>query len=151
MSSISVLSFYILSVKRISPQFFVLQGMLLDKTWYANNENTVVLGRMSRSILSSFLGIEGQYGPPPSLRSGDRPVLPLNSSEWWQYWPRHPPQNYSIPPLLACQFLVSNMWSTTYFPISCRGLVTKIALLQYSIEDMLLKLKNLNTPYEDMY
>ena len=53
--------------------------------------------------------------------------------------------------LLACQFLASNMWSTTYFPISCRGLVTKIALLQYSIEDMLLKLKNLNTPYEDMY
>ena len=47
--------------------------------------------------------------------------------------------------LLACQFLASNMWSTTYFPISCRGLVTKIALLQYSIEDMLLKLKNLNT------
>ena len=53
--------------------------------------------------------------------------------------------------LLACQFLASNMWSTTYFPISCRGLVTKIALLQYSTEDMLLKLKNLNTPYEDMY
>ena len=46
--------------------------------------------------------------------------------------------------LLACQFLASNMWSTTYFPISCRGLVTKIALLQYSIEDMLLKLKNHN-------
>ena len=53
--------------------------------------------------------------------------------------------------LLACQFLTSNMWSTTYFPISCWGLVTKIALLQYSKEDMLLKLKNLNTPYEDMY
>ena len=53
--------------------------------------------------------------------------------------------------LLACQFLATNMWSTTYFPISCWGLVTKIALLQYSTEDMLLKLKNLNTPYEDMY
>ena len=54
-------------------------------------------------------------------------------------------------PLLACQSLASNTWSTTYFPISCRGLVTRIALLQYSIGDMLLKLKNLNTPYEDMY
>ena len=58
---------------------------------------------------------------------------------------------YTYFALLACQFLASNMWSTTYFPISCRGLVTKIALLQYSIGDMLLKLKNLNTPYEDMY
>ena len=47
--------------------------------------------------------------------------------------------------LLACQFLATNMWSTTYFPISCRGLVTKIALLRYTIEDMLIKLKNLNT------
>ena len=32
------------------------------------------------SILSSCLGIEGQYGPPPSLRSGGQPVLRLNSS-----------------------------------------------------------------------
>mgnify|MGYP006975743749 CR=1 FL=1 len=70
------------------------------KSWNANNENTVVLGRMYRSILSSCLGIEGQYGPPPSLRSGGQPVLRLNSSAWWQYWPIHPPQNYSIPPIL---------------------------------------------------
>ena len=52
---------------------------------------------------------------------------------------------YTYFALLACQFLATNMWSTTYFPISCRGLVTKIALLQYAIEDMLLKFKNLNT------
>ena len=31
---------------------------------------------------------------------------------------------------LACQFLASNIWSTTYFPISYRGLITKISLLQ---------------------
>ena len=53
------------------------------------------------SILSSCLGIEGQYGPPPSLRSGGQPVLRLNSSAWWQYWPIHPPQNYSIPPVFT--------------------------------------------------
>ena len=47
--------------------------------------------------------------------------------------------------LLACQFLANSIWSTTDFPISCRGLVTKIAILQYAIEDILLKLKNLNT------
>ena len=47
--------------------------------------------------------------------------------------------------LLACQFLATSMWSTTYFPISCRGLFTKILLLQYTIEDMILKFKNLNT------
>ena len=72
-----------------------------QKSWNANNENTVVLGRIYRSILSSCLGIEGQYGPPPSLRSGGQPVLRLNSSAWWQYWPIHPPQNYSIPPILT--------------------------------------------------
>ena len=30
--------------------------------------------------------------------------------------------------LLACQFLATNIWSTTYFPISCRPFVSKIAL-----------------------
>ena len=75
------------------------------KSWNANNENTVVLGRMYRSILSSCLGIEGQYGPPPSLRSGGQPVLRLNSSAWWQYWPIHPPQNYSIPPIFIHGYL----------------------------------------------
>ena len=46
--------------------------------------------------------------------------------------------------LLACQFLASNIWSTTYFPISCRPFVSKIALLQYIIGDLLLKLKKSN-------
>ena len=36
----------------------------------------------------------------------------------------YPP--HSILSLLACQFLASNIWSTTYFPISCRGLLLKL-------------------------
>ena len=81
--------------------------------------------------LSTFHGLNlGQI----SVHFAPQKALPSNSSEWWPH-----------SSLLACQFLATNMWSTTYFPISCRGLVTKIALLQYAIEDMLLKLKNLNT------
>ena len=45
------------------------------------NVNTVVLGQIYRSMLWSFLGIKEQYWPPPSLRSGDQPILPVNSSE----------------------------------------------------------------------
>ena len=37
------------------------------------------------SILSSFLGIEGQYRPPPSLCSGGQPVLTDTSSPELQY------------------------------------------------------------------
>ena len=57
--------------------------------------------------------IEVQYGPPPTLRSRDQPVLPLNSSEWWQYWLIHSPQNYSIPPILATLSQYSPLWVNT--------------------------------------
>ena len=40
--------------------------------------------------------------------------------------------------LLACQFLASSIWSTTYFPISCRPFVSKIALLWYIKRALLL-------------
>ena len=53
--------------------------------------NTVVL-----SILSSFWGIEAQYWLTSGAKRRRRPVLPLNSEAWWQYWPIHPTQNYCI-------------------------------------------------------
>ena len=62
-----------------------------------NNVITVGLGQIYRWILSSFLRIKVQYWPPPSLRSGGQPILHLNSSEWRQYSPIHPPQTYRIP------------------------------------------------------
>ena len=58
--------------------------------------NTVVLGRMYRSILSSCWGIEAQYWLTSGAKRRRRPVLPLNSEAWWQYWPIHPTQNYCI-------------------------------------------------------
>ena len=67
---------------------------LLEKSdyWW----NTVVLGRMYRSILSSCWGIEAQYWLTSGAKRRRRPVLPLNSEAWWQYWPIHPTQNYCI-------------------------------------------------------
>ena len=59
-----------------------------------NNVNAVVLGQIYRSMLSSFLRIGEQYLPPCFAR---RKILSLNSSEWWQHWLIHPPQNYRIP------------------------------------------------------
>ena len=63
---------------------------------WTNWWNTVVLGRMYRSILSSCLGIDAQYWLTSGAKRRRRPVLPLNSEAWWQYWPIHPTQNYCI-------------------------------------------------------
>ena len=59
-----------------------------------NNVNAVVLGQIYLSMLSSFLRIGEQYLPTCEAW---RKILSLNSSEWWQHWPIHPPQNYRIP------------------------------------------------------
>ena len=72
--------------------FFRLWLMAIIKDWW----NTVVLGRMYRSILSSCWGIERQYWLTSGAKRRRRPVLPLNSEAWWQYWPIHPTQNYCI-------------------------------------------------------
>ena len=83
------------------------------KTRFSLNNNviTVGLGRMYRWILSSFLRIKVQYWPPPSLRSGGQPVLHLNSSEWRQYSPIHPPQTYRIPSMLCYDNIKRNSFS----------------------------------------
>ena len=48
---------------------------------------------------------ELQYVPPPAIT-----LLPLNISESWHYWPIHPPQNYSIPPMRT-QFNIFFLYS----------------------------------------
>ena len=72
-------------------------GTILTSVWKKfslnNNVNAVVLGRMYRSMLSSFWGIEGQYLPTCEAR---RKVLLPNSEEWWQHWPIYLTQNYRI-------------------------------------------------------
>ena len=52
-----------------------VRGYELSEDWW----NTVVLGRMYRSILSSCWGIEGQYWLTSGAKRRRRPVLPLNS------------------------------------------------------------------------
>ena len=69
---------------------FLLKTTLICSVHWGN---AVVLGRMYRSMLSSFWGIEGQYLPTCEAR---RKVLLPNSEEWWQHWPIYLTQNYRI-------------------------------------------------------
>ena len=63
------------------------------RTFWLTNAFLVLKG----STKNQHCRIKMQYWPPPSLRSGGQPILHLNSSEWRQYSPIHPPQTYRIP------------------------------------------------------
>ena len=80
----------------------------LEKFSLNNNVNAVVLGQIYRSTLSSFLRIGEQYLSSCFVH---QKVLSLNSSEWWQHWPIHPPQNYCIPSGICQAFVMQLLGS----------------------------------------
>ena len=84
--------------------------------------NTVVL-----SILSSFWGIEAQYWLTSGAKRRRRPVLPLNSKAWWQYWPIHPTQNYCIL-IVSISTFVPNI---VFFSILVHVLIRRIEIFQF--------------------
>ena len=68
----------------------------------AGETNATVCCKFVIDLLSSFLRFGEKYLRPCFAH---RKVLSLNSSEWWQHWPIHPPQNYCIHPI-RYQFFV---------------------------------------------
>ena len=74
-----------------------------DKKWLKVEKHEI---QTLKVIIYCVTCVKVQYRPPQLVRSWDQPVLTLNSSEWWQYWPKHPPQNSSIPPVLQASCFV---------------------------------------------
>jgi hypothetical protein len=94
--------------------------------------NTLVLGRMYRWILSSFWGIDGQYWLISGAKRRRRPVLHLNSEEWWQYSPIYLTQNYCIHIVIMSTFVHVSFYyclPPTYFPIRRGYIVLKSILV----------------------
>ena len=83
-----------------------------DQSWHVNNVNKLVLGQKYRSIKSSFLKIQGQYGPPPSVcKLFMKNVLDKNlpSERTWTdkwtplHWAAHDGNFY------MCELIISQM------------------------------------------
>ena len=77
-----------------------------DKKWLKVEKHEIQTLKVIIYCVTCVKCVKVQYRPPQLVRSGDQPVLTLNSSEWWQYWPIHPPQNSSIPPVLQASCFV---------------------------------------------
>ena len=80
-------------------------NLKLWNKWNLHWGNTLVLGRMYRWILSSFWGIDKQYWLISGAKRRRRPVLHLNSEEWWQYSPIYLTQNYCIHIVIMSTFV----------------------------------------------